>query len=119
MRQALLRYRLPGRPRDSGACGRIGAQLTAQFQEARAKSLGLYTSRMALISAWQGAVARGRVRNIKNGDVIVASASFAVLSYVWHHEPDAVEGMARRMARRLFGESQADRSADGGKAANL
>lgn len=74
---------------------------------------------MALISAWQGAVAHGRVRNIKNGDVIVASASFAVLSYVWHHEPDAVEGMARRMARRLFGNSPKAGEANGGKAANL
>ena len=71
---------------------------------------------MALTSAWQGAVIHGRVRNIPNGDVLVAAASFAILSHVWHNEPEAVEGMARRLSRRLFGESL---KSSGGKGADL
>ena len=68
---------------------------------------------MALIAAWQGAVIHGRIRNIPNGDVLVAAGSFAILSHVWNSEPKAVEGMARRMARRLFGEpTSSGKSAD-------
>lgn len=73
---------------------------------------------MALISAWKGAVIHGRVRNIRNGDVLVASASFAILSYVWQHEPDAIDsGLVRRMLTRLFG-APAPRGASRGKSSD-
>lgn len=58
----------------------------------------MYSARLSLDSFYKVGKKRGWWRGFRNGDVLLFTASLALLNYVYQVKPDAVQGAAVRKA---------------------
>jgi hypothetical protein len=69
----------------------------------------LYSARLSIDSLWKVGRKRGWWKGIKNGDVLLFTASLAFLNYVYQRKPDAVQGaMIRKAMGVMRGEGWKD-----------
>ncbi|KAF9095878.1 hypothetical protein BGX23_012424 [Mortierella sp. AD031] len=69
----------------------------------RQMELALYCLPRALETAWKLLLKRGLVRNIKNGDIALFSASMGVLMTLYQNEPSVINKHYLTVLTRIFG----------------
>ncbi|KAM0748928.1 hypothetical protein T439DRAFT_382026 [Meredithblackwellia eburnea MCA 4105] len=80
----------------------------------RATDLGMYTARMAIQCAWEVWVKQGKVKNIKNGDVLYFAISIGTLLSMYENNPRAIRSnFVRATLKQVGGLSTAESLAGG------
>lgn len=69
----------------------------------RQMELALYCLPRALETSWKLLMKRGLVRNIKNGDIALFSASMGVLMTLYQNEPSVINKHYLTVLTRIFG----------------
>ncbi|KAG0273531.1 hypothetical protein BGZ95_010662, partial [Linnemannia exigua] len=69
----------------------------------RQMELALYCLPRALETSWKLMMKRGLVRNIKNGDIALFSASMGVLMTLYQNEPSVINKHYLTVLTRIFG----------------
>ncbi|ORY89796.1 hypothetical protein BCR35DRAFT_300285 [Leucosporidium creatinivorum] len=79
----------------------------------RSTDLGLYSARLAIQCAWDVLVQKGRVQNIRNGEVLYFGLSMGVLLALHEANPEALQSkLVRSALRRVGGPSLAEVAAE-------